>query len=400
MNRRLDLSALMRLQKQHRRAAQSASGGPRTSTRLEEVIGFGSNPGNLRMLTHVPKDLPVGAPLIVALHGCTQSAAAYDEGTGLSRMADALGFALLLPEQQRANNANLCFNWFEPGDTAREAGEPHSIRQVIAHLVREHRLDPARIFVTGLSAGGAMTSVMLATYPEVFAAGAVIAGLPYAGGIGVAEALRTMACPSDLLPAARGAAVRGASAYTGPWPRVAIWQGQADTTVSPDNADEIAKQWLDLHGLSGRSPDFQQRSATHAERRWIGVDGTPLVELHRIAGMAHGVPLHPGEGEGMAGIAGAYMLDVGVSSTHEILRFFGLSVPQAARKAPLRPRGIVTVDSVAETLDRVEPVATARPVEPKPEAAPQPRPAFAFTDPGAVITEALRAAGLMGTDRR
>jgi poly(hydroxyalkanoate) depolymerase family esterase len=113
------------------------------------------------------------------MHGCTQTAAGYDMGAGWSEMADRHGFALLFPEQQRQNNPNLCFNWFSPQDNRRGSGEALSIRQMIAAVAGAHPIDPARIFVTGLSAGGAMASVMLATYPEVFAGGAIIAGLPY-----------------------------------------------------------------------------------------------------------------------------------------------------------------------------------------------------------------------------
>ncbi|MBK8210758.1 MAG: PHB depolymerase family esterase [Rhodospirillales bacterium] len=145
---------------------------------LTEVSGFGSNPGNLRMLTYVPQDLPPNAALVVVLHGCTQTATSYDTGTGWSTLADRHGFALLLPEQRRSNNPLRCFNWFRGQDYVRDGGEPESIRQMVERLVSEHGIDRRRIFVTGLSAGGAMTSVMLATHPELFAGGAVVAGVP------------------------------------------------------------------------------------------------------------------------------------------------------------------------------------------------------------------------------
>ncbi|RVD47672.1 PHB depolymerase family esterase, partial [Mesorhizobium sp. M7A.F.Ca.ET.027.03.2.1] len=113
----------------------------------------------------MPADLPDGAPLVVVLHGCTQNAAGYDRHSGWSQLADEGGFALLYPEQQRANNPNLCFNWFLPADTARDRGEVFSIRQMIETMVVAHGLDRKQIFVTGLSAGGAMAAAMIATYP-------------------------------------------------------------------------------------------------------------------------------------------------------------------------------------------------------------------------------------------
>jgi poly(3-hydroxybutyrate) depolymerase len=133
--------------------------------KLTEVSAFGSNPGNLRMLTYVPPQLPAGAPLVVVLHGCLQTARAYDEGSGWSMLARRHGFALVYAEQSQANNPNRCFNWFQPHDTRRGSGEALSIRQMVTRMRRIHSIDPTRIFVTGLSAGGAMASVMLATYP-------------------------------------------------------------------------------------------------------------------------------------------------------------------------------------------------------------------------------------------
>jgi poly(hydroxyalkanoate) depolymerase family esterase len=148
---------------------------------------FWSQP-RLRMFTYLPSDITAQRPLLVVLHGCTQNAESYDRGAGWSTLADRFGFALLLPEQPRSNNPNGCFNWFQTGDIERGHDEPLSIRQMVAKMVSDHAIDPARVFVTGLSAGGAMTSVMLATYPDVFAGGAIIAGLPYGAANNVQQA--------------------------------------------------------------------------------------------------------------------------------------------------------------------------------------------------------------------
>ncbi len=154
---------------------------------------FGSNPGNLRMLSYVPQGLPKGRPLVIALHGCTQTAAVYDYGSGWSNLADRHGFAVLFPEQQRANNPNNCFNWFLASDTRRDQGEALSIRQMIECLIQDYGVDRSRIFVVGLSAGGAMAAAMLAAYPDVFAGGAIIAGLPHGAATNVQEAFEAMA---------------------------------------------------------------------------------------------------------------------------------------------------------------------------------------------------------------
>lgn len=147
--------------------------------RLTVVNSFGSDPGSLRANTYIPKNFPKNGPLVVVLHGSTQSAESYNTGSGWSDLADECGVALLFPGQRRTNNAIGSFNWFKTGDSHRGDGEPLSIRQMIGQVVDNHAIDPSRVFITGLSSGGAMASVMLATYPEVFAGGAIIAGLPY-----------------------------------------------------------------------------------------------------------------------------------------------------------------------------------------------------------------------------
>src|SRR5262245_52717305 len=147
---------------------------------LTEVTGFGSNPGALKMFNFVPAGLPSGAPLVVVLHGCTETASSYSTQTGWGDLATRFGFATVFAEQQTANNSLGCFNWFQPSDTSRGQGEALSIQQMVDHMKSTRGSDPARIFVTGISAGGIMTEVMMATYPDVFAAGAVMSGAPYA----------------------------------------------------------------------------------------------------------------------------------------------------------------------------------------------------------------------------
>ena len=117
-------------------------------TRLVEVTDLPVTAGNLRMLAYVPADLPPRAPLVVVLHGCTQNAAAYDHGTGWSALADRHGFALLYPEQKPINHPYGCFDWYEPHDQVRDRGEAQSIRQMIAHMLTKHRLDPAQVYIT------------------------------------------------------------------------------------------------------------------------------------------------------------------------------------------------------------------------------------------------------------
>ncbi|MGA0598725.1 alpha/beta hydrolase family esterase [Enterovirga sp. CN4-39] len=311
-------------------------------TPLTRVTGFGSNPGNLGMLTYVPERLAPSPALVVVLHGCTQSPEGYNDGSGWSDLADRHGFVLLFPEQTRANNPKSCFSWFLPDDTARGSGEALSIRQMIERAVEDHGIDRSRIFVTGLSAGGAMAAAMLAAYPEVFAAGAIIAGLPYGAAKNVQEALESMFQGRPRSAREWGDLVRSASSHRGEWPRVSIWHGATDHVVKPGNATELVKQWTDVHGLPA-TPSERGLVAGHSREVWHDASGTEIVESFAIVGMGHGTPLATGEGEMEGGMAGAFMLDVGISSSHHIARFFGLtaevfeSVP-ASREAVARPK--------------------------------------------------------------
>lgn len=291
--------------------------------RLKPMKDFGSNPGGLGAHIYIPENIAAQAPLVVVLHGCTQSAADYDVGSGWSQMADLHGFALLFPEQQRQNNPNLCFNWFSAGDNRRDCGEALSIRQMISAFASRHSIDLNRVFITGLSAGGAMTSVMLATYPEVFAGGAIIAGLAYGCAVSVPQAFDRMRGHGIPETEKLAALARGASRYSGPWPSVSIWQGSADTTVSASNADAIIGQWGALHKV-GAHPDHVEIVDGHQRRIWRDPHGRQVIEAYSIAGMGHGTPLHT-FGENRCGKSGPFMLEAGISSTGRICQFWGLA---------------------------------------------------------------------------
>lgn len=351
---------------------------------LCSLAPFGSNPGVLRAHYHVPANLRSGAALVVVLHGCTQTAVDYDRGSGWSQLADEHGFAVLFPEQQAANNANLCFNWFAPADIRRDAGEAFSIRQMIAAMMSAHDVDPSRVFVTGLSAGGAMASVMLATYPDVFAGGAIIAGLAFGAALSVTDAFTRMRGQGFPPDAKLAALVRDASSHSGPWPRISVWQGSADGTVAPSNADRIIAQWRGVHALAA-NPDKHDIVDGATRKRWIDQAGHDVLEVYEIAGMGHGTPLKT-VGSDACGAVGPYMLEAGISSSRQIARFFGL-LQHSTRQSVL---AVPNSESVArrapsETAGRT----SAMMLMPAELAMPAGR------GVEAIITDALRAAGLM-----
>ena len=366
---------------------------------LREVKNFGLNPGRLRMLTFVPEHLPPSPALVVVLHGCTQSAAGYDYGAGWSTLAERYGFICVLPEQQFANNPKRCFNWFRLADSERGRGEAASIRQMVEKAVADHGVDCGRIFVTGLSAGGAMTSVMLATYPDVFAAGAIIAGLPYRAANNVPQAYESMF--QGVIHSARewGDLVRRASPHKGPWPRVSVWHGDADATVAPVNAGEIIKQWTDVHGLDP-APTLSETVDGYPRQVWRNKAGDATIESYTITSMAHGTPLAVGDGDGQCGTVGAFLLDVGISSSYHIAKFFGLTTHKRSLLSVwLGGASLVPDQPATAPRDGIAAESTTRHVkaEAEPAEAP-PSDGHANDRTGhieSVITKALKAAGLM-----
>ncbi len=297
----------------------------RAAVTLLPVGNFGANPGALNMYVYRPASLPADPAVVVALHGCTQSAQIYADNSGLTELADRHGFLVVFAETTSANNISQCFNWFQAMDNRRGQGEAASIRQMVAHAATAYGTDASRTFVTGLSAGGAMTSVMLAAYPDVFSAGAVVAGVPYDCTRDTGPFI-CMDPGVDKTPAAWSQLVRDANpAWTGPWPRMSVWHGDNDTKVVPRNADELRDQWTALHGLT-QTPDRTTSIGPDGTRHdeYLADDGTVAVEVNRVPGIGHGTPVDPGSGPEQCGRTGSSNFIDSICSSHWITRFFGL----------------------------------------------------------------------------
>jgi len=275
---------------------------------MVQISDFGSNPGQLRMLAYVPEIAPTaGAPLLVLLHGCGQTAREFARDAGWVALAERLRLPLVLPEQTEQNNRNLCFNWFHQGDAVRGRGEALSIRQMVAEAIRRFASDPKRVYVVGLSAGGAMAAALLAAYPEVFAAGATVAGLPVGSARNATQAFACMSSAETGRTAAEWAArarAAGPENYRGQWPRISIWHGAQDRAVDPRNSENLVAQWTALHGIKAAAAR-ESSIAPGARRRVWGAPDRPVVESWVIETLAHGFPLGRGRAPELAPHAGA-----------------------------------------------------------------------------------------------
>ncbi|HXU26876.1 MAG TPA: PHB depolymerase family esterase [Bacteroidia bacterium] len=289
----------------------------------QTVSAFGTNPGNLNMYSYVPTGISGKAPLVVVMHGCTQNAATVAAQSGWSTMADRHKFFVVYPEQKSANNSSTCFNWFLQGDENRNQGEAYSIKQMVDYMKAHYNIDTTQIFATGLSAGACMTNVMLACYPDVFKAGAVMAGTPYKAGSSALYGYTTAPTPQ-----AWGDSVKtGYPSYTGTYPKVAVFQGSADPVVSPTNETEIMKQWTNVHGAN-QTADATVSSFNGnpyvTKNIYNDNNGNEVVETYTLTGMGHAIALDTGSCYQQCGATGTYALEVYFSSTFWAAYFFNI----------------------------------------------------------------------------
>jgi len=308
---------------------------------LTPVPGFGDNPGRIKMYKYVPEDIPANAPLVVSLHGCRQDAETYSRA-GWKALAEEWKFYLIFPEQTLSNNPYRCWNWFEADNIHRGHGEIQSIIEMIDKMKTNHAIDASRIFIEGLSAGGYLTSILLATYPDVFAGGATNAGGPafcamteryfwdFWGWWYSNSAIRNAEkCirGTDKSPREWSDLVReeGYDNFNGPWPIISIWHGAADKRVAKMNQQELVDQWTDVHGID-QTADKQEPVGANGNiihNEYHDQQGTVLVETWLIPGMSHGTPIEV-DSEHSCGEEDDYILDEGICAVRKIGQFWGL----------------------------------------------------------------------------
>ncbi|HEY1941901.1 MAG TPA: PHB depolymerase family esterase [Roseiarcus sp.] len=234
--------------------------------------------------------IPASAPdaprgLIVMLHGCKQDPNDFAVGTNMNAIAESRGLLVAYPSQARSANASSCWNWFNPADQFRNAGEPSIIAGLTRDIVSAFGLDRRSVFVAGLSAGGAMAAVMGETYPDLFAAVGVHSGLAYGSANDVMSAFAAMRGPAEISSTER----LNVASDERPRVRTIVFHGARDRTVHPANADrivEVARSQLEIepHRLDSKGVAGARQYTSTA---FFDSDGVPVVELWRITGAGH-----------------------------------------------------------------------------------------------------------------
>ena len=271
---------------------------------LKKVKKFGKNPGGLKMYIHTPKinSFIKKKPLVIVLHGCTQTANGIAAATGWNTLADTLGFVVLYPEQRLMNNVSKCFNFFIGMKAKKDKGEVSSIKNMINYSINEYNIDPSKIFITGVSAGGGMSNALLNAYPELFNAAALIGS------------------PSTL--------VNDNNITAKHIPRIAIIQGKNDKIVSHKASEKLLNQWIAKNNFDNNNftttENFMNNELINAKSFYTDENILKIIML-TIKNVGHKILIDPGKNINQGGKIGIYTKDINFHSTYWIADFWGIT---------------------------------------------------------------------------
>ncbi|WP_229406932.1 PHB depolymerase family esterase [Micromonospora sp. NBRC 110038] len=266
---------------------------PASAAALTEVTNFGANPSNLRMYLYVPDRVAPRPGLLVAVHYCTGTGPAFFNGAQFDELANQYGYIVIYPSVTRSSQ---CFDVSSPQALRRDGGsDPVGIKSMIDYVRARYPVDADRIFATGVSSGAMMTNVLLGLYPDVFAAGAAFAGVPFGCFATTNGSEWNSECANGQITKTAqqwGDLVRNAyPGYTGKRPRMQLWHGTNDETLRYPNFGEEVKQWTNVHGLS-QTPTYTDTPQSGYTRTRYGGSGTMApVEAISMAGVSHNLPV-------------------------------------------------------------------------------------------------------------
>jgi poly(hydroxyalkanoate) depolymerase family esterase len=242
---------------------------------------FGDNPGQLTASYY---SQATSKSMIVLLHGCGQNAEELAILSGFLAQAKAHNTALLLPQQSKENNAVSCFNWFSPIDQQKDSGEVKSIVNMITKAKQQFKIDD--VYIVGLSAGGAMASNILVHYPQLFSAGAIVAGVPYPCADSLIKAISCMKSGASLNSQELAQALTNKKVK---WPNLVVITGDSDQVVNPKNSQQMAEQWVILKNLTDNKENVVDKGVSYT--RWT--KNNEQVELIVLSKFGHGIPVNP-----------------------------------------------------------------------------------------------------------
>jgi poly(hydroxyalkanoate) depolymerase family esterase len=297
---------------------------------LVQINHFGNNPGNLKMFMYVSKIKKDSGlkPLVIVLHGCGQTAEEVARLTGWNKLGHLNDFMVVYPQQKLLNNVSTCFNWFRNADINKGEGECESIYQMIHYMQQNYAIDSNRIFVTGLSAGAAMSVVMMATHPETIRSGAIFAGGAYKlatnafGSAGVMAGTKKLT-KEELIKNV----VEQNPAYKGTYPKLIIYQGLNDYVVNHKNAGLLINQWTGITHIDP-IPDktekpFMNIADIKRMEYWDSL-GNTRITFYEIGNLGHRILVKPGNKKDEGGETGTYGADRGFHSTYQTAKDFGI----------------------------------------------------------------------------
>jgi poly(hydroxyalkanoate) depolymerase family esterase len=303
----------------------------RSLTQIWEMDLPEINPGKLKSYVHVcasEKDSAKALPLVVVLHGCTQNAEEIAHDSEWNVLAEKHQFHVLYPEQQRTNNLSMCYNWFNAKDRSKNKGEVMSIYQQIQQARKFLKIDTTKIFVYGVSAGAAMANNMLVCYPDLFKAGALLAGPPYGQTLNFDIGMNQEVVTIDLSPAQWEAIAREQNpTYIGNYPKVVIMHGTKDFVVPYHWGIELSEQWIALND-TGFLPIKTELNFNNSDgltrASYTTSDSVERVIFYSHKNWGHSISIDPGEGNTQGGQKGSFAKDGNFYSTYWIAKDFDL----------------------------------------------------------------------------
>ncbi len=293
---------------------------------LFELTNFGANKGNLEMYVYKPTNIDKQIPLVVVLHGCSQTASEIADQSGWNTLADSNDFMVLYPQQKIENNLSKCFNWFNEIDVSKNDGESETIMEMIQYAIKNYNINISKIFISGFSAGGAMTNVLLANYPHLFNSGAVLSGIPFKAATDLATGYMAMQGKIEKTNEEWVAAISNNNLnYKGEYPKVVIFHGIDDPFVNIKNAEIIEMQWKGIHKIDTDpiiAPELNGNS--DITKTTYFKNNRPVIVKYEINNLGHAMAVDPGSEKRQGGNVARFAVDKNFHATYWTAKFFGL----------------------------------------------------------------------------